>query len=364
MAASGPPLTIHSIRARPVLVSLANPRAMAGGTVGRVPLVLIDLLTEEGIAGVSYLFCFAPFALGPTAQLAGTMSELVVGHAVAPLALEQTLRASHRMIGPQGLVGMVMAGIDMAAWDALAKATSLPLVRLLGGAPHAIPAYFGLGRGDAAPVAAEVEAAVAKGLRAVKVKVGAGGVRDDLALIHAARQAAGAELALLVDYNQALSVPEAIVRLRELDGKGLAWVEEPTVADDVTGQARIARETTIPIQLGENWWGPRDMARSLAAEASDYAMLDVMKIGGVPGWLRASALAEAAGIPVSSHLFPEISVHLLGATPTAHWLEYHDWVSPIVQQPVALVDGQAMPSSRPGAGIAWDEAAVARYIVG
>lgn len=346
-----------------MLVPLANPRAMAGGTVGRVPLVLIDLLTEEGITGVSYLFCFAPFALGPTTRLVATMGGLIVGHAVAPLALERTLRASHRMIGPQGLVGMVMAGIDMAAWDALAKAAGLPLIRLLGGEPLAIPAYFGLGRGDAAQVAAEAEAAVAQGLRAVKVKVGADSVQGDLALIHAARQVVGNEIALMVDYNQALSVPEAIVRLHTLDDEGLTWVEEPTAADDVAGQVRVAREATTPIQLGENWWGARDMARSLAAEASDYAMLDVMKIGGVSGWLRAAGLAEAAGIPVSSHLFPEISAHLLGATPTAHWLEYHEWTTPIVQEPVALVDGQAMPLLQPGTGIAWDEAAIARWVV-
>ena len=130
----------------------------------------------------------------------------------------------------------------------------------------------------------------------------------------------------MVDYNQSLTPAEAIERLRRLDDEGLAWFEEPTLAHDYQGHARIARELNTPVQCGENWWGPLDVRQAIEAQASDYVMVDVMKIGGVTGWLHASSLAAAHGIPLSSHLWPEVSAQLLCATPTAHWLEYADWL--------------------------------------
>jgi mandelate racemase len=167
----------------------------------------------------------------------------------------------------------------------------------------------------------------------------------------------------MVDYNQSLDVPEAVRRGRLLDGEGIGWIEEPTTADDFTGHAQIAREVTTPIQIGENWWGTHDMAKSLAAAASDYVMVDLMKIGGISGWLRAAALAEPGGMRLSSHLFPEVSVHLMAVTPTAHWLEWLDVASPILQEPLRIEDGYATPTDAPGSGIAWNEEAVARYLV-
>lgn len=353
-------LTIREVRARVVMPPLAHAHEAAGASVGRAPLVLIDLLTEEGITGVSYLFGFAPWALGPLAQLVMNMGGLLVGEVVAPQEIGRSLRGSFRFIGPQGLVGMVMSGIDMAAWDALAKGAGQPLARLLGAAPRALPAYYSLGKTER--VAEDAAAAAASGYRAIKVKIGVADVRQDLATVRAVRQAIGDEVALMVDYNQALSVPEAILRVRALGDEGLTWIEEPTAADDVEGQARITREARTPIQLGENWWGPRETARCLAAEASDYVMFDAMKIGGVSGWLKAAALATVAGVPVSSHIAPEISAHLLAATPTAHWLEYHEWLNPIVQEPLAVKDGMVTASSAPGIGLAWDEEAVSHYL--
>ena len=181
----------------------------------------------------------------------------------------------------------------------------MPLARLLGGTPRPLPTYYSLGKTER--VAADAEEAAAAGYRAIKIKIGYPDLKQDLATVRAVRQAIGDDVGLMVDYNQALSVPEAILRCRALDDEGLTWIEEPTAADDAEGHARIARETRTPIQLGENWWGPREMARSLAAGASDYVMLDAMKIGGVSGWQRAAALAETHGIPISSHIAPEIS---------------------------------------------------------
>ena len=183
-------------------------------------------------------------------------------------------------------------------------------------------------------------------------------------MVRAVRGSVGEEVVLMSDYNQSLSVVEAQGRAAALEDEGLYWIEEPTRADDYSGHARIRHDTKIPVQIGENWWGPHDAAKSIEVGASDYVMPDAMKIGGVTGWLRSAALAEAAGIPLSSHLFPEISAHLLAVSPTRHWLEYVDWADPILEEPLKIDDGYASTSDEAGIGISWDEGAIQRYSVG
>jgi mandelate racemase len=173
----------------------------------------------------------------------------------------------------------------------------------------------------------------------------------------------GDRATLMCDFNQRLTVNEALRYARALDGLGLYWIEEPVRHDDYEGYARIAAEAATPIQSGENLVDTFEMARALALRSLDFVMPDVQRIGGVTGWLRAAALAHAHGIEMSSHLFPEFSVHLLGVTPTCHWLEYMDWAAPVLQEPLGVKDGVARIPDRPGAGIRWDEAAVARYAV-
>jgi len=169
---------------------------------------------------------------------------------------------------------------------------------------------------------------------------------------------------LMSDYNQSLSVVEASRSTAVLEDEGLYWIEEPTRADDYSGHARIRRDTKTPVQIGENWWGSHDAAKSIEACASDYVMPDAMKIGGVTGWLGTAALAGAAGIPLSSHLFPEISAHLLAVSPTRHWLEYVDWADPILENPLKTEDGYASTPDAAGIGISWDVGAVQHYSVG
>jgi mandelate racemase len=254
----------------------------------------------------------------------------------------------------------------MAAWDALAKACGLPLARLLGGEPREIPTYNSCGLGVIGAELAVEEAAelVAPGFGAIKARLGYPEIETDLEVVRAVRGSVGEDVALMSDYNQSLSVPEAERRAAALEGEGLYWIEEPTRADDYPGHSRVRRGAKTPIQIGENWWGPHDMAKSVEAGASDYAMADAMKIGGVTGWLGAAALAEAAGRPLSSHLFPEISAHLLAVAPTGHWLEYVDWANPILEEPLKVEDGHARTPDTPGIGISWDEEGVQRYLVG
>lgn len=358
--ATSPP-KIRSLRATPVNVPLARPHPTASGVVSSAPLVLMDLETDQGLTGHAYVFCYTPIALKPIADLIEAMQPLIQGEAVAPVAVAQKLQGRFRLLGPQGFTGIAMAAIDMAAWDALAKSAGLSLTRLLGGEEKPVPAYHSLGMAGQEGAAREAAESIELGFRSVKFKVGYPQVEQDRAVIRAARGAAGQNLQVMVDYNQSLSVLEAIGRVQLLDEEMLVWVEEPTRADDFDGHARIASECRTPIQIGENLWGPHDLTKSLAAGASDFVMLDAMKIGGVTGWLHAVSQAQAAGLPVSSHLFPELSAQLLSVCPQAHWLEYQDWAAPILQRPLELKDGFALPQTEAGCGFAWDKGAVERY---
>ena len=357
-------MKIRNIRLRPVAAPMKRPLTTSTGAVIVAALLLIDLETDEGVVGRSYLFALGKHNLPPIAKLVEAMSDMIKGDEVAPLELERKLRARYALLGVHNIVLFAMAGIDMAAWDALAQSLGQPLVRLLGAVPRPIPAYNskGLGIMPLKPLVAEAAELVGEGFRAVKLRMGRPEARDDLEALRAVKKAIGPDIVLMVDFNQALTVAEAIRRGRLIDDEGgVYWIEEPIRADDFAGAARVAREVATPIQLGENFMGPEQMAQALAAGACDYVMPDAQRIGGVSGWLRAAALAQGAGAEMSSHLFPEVSCHLLAATPTCHWLEFVDWADPVLQQPCELKDGHVIIPSQPGSGIAWDEKAVARF---
>ncbi len=358
-------LVIRELRVRALSVPMPRPLQTSNGAIRHVPLALIDLHTEEGVTGSTYLFCYTPPALKPVVELLGQLRPLLEGQPLAPFDIERKLQQQFRLLGAKGLAAMAIAGIDMAAWDALARAQGLPLARLLGGEPKPVPAYnsCGLGMIGARDAPAEAERLLASGFDAVKLRLGYPGLNTDLEVVRAVRGAVGESVRLMADYNQSLSVAEATRRVQALGGEGLEWIEEPTSADDFAGHAQIRAKSPVPIQMGENWWGPQEMGRCLAAGACDLVMPDAMKIGGVTGWMRAAALADAHGLPMSSHIFPEVSAHLMAVTPTAHWLEYVDWASPILQQPLLVRDGEAQVDDAPGSGIAWDEERVARYLV-
>ncbi|MBC5811212.1 MAG: mandelate racemase [Candidatus Eremiobacteraeota bacterium] len=356
-------LTIRSLRVRALDLRLLKPMETASGVMHTTPLVLVDVATEEGVEGSSYIRCYTPTALRALAALTADLEPLVKGEDASPASIERKLERHFRLVGSQGLVTIALAGLDMALWDARAKACGVPLVSLLGGTPKAVPAYASLRTMSPSGAAAEAEELLERGFKALKVKIGRSDIAADLETIRAVRSAIGADARLMVDYNQSLSVAEAIDRARVLDDEGLYWIEEPTRFDDYSGHARIAASAKTAIQLGENCWGPHDIAKLIEAGASDHLMLDVMKLGGISGWMRAASLAEAAGLPVSSHAFPEYSLHALAVTPTCKWLEYLDHAGPILQQPVRIENGNAIIADAPGAGIAWNEDALKPFLI-
>jgi mandelate racemase len=237
--------------------------------------------------------------------------------------------------GVPGVIAYVLGGLDMAAWDALARAAGLPLATLLGGAPNPVPAYGSL----SSRAADDAEQRAAEGFDALKVK------SADAAVIQRIRDLGAG---VMVDLNQ-----QPHEDLAWLDAQGLIWIEEPLPAADLGGYTQLTATTKTPIQAGESWWSADEARRSIDANATDLVMPDLARIGGVTGFLRVAA----CGLPISSHMYPELSAHVLAALPNAHYLEHLDKAAPLLQQPLRVIDGHAVP----GPPLEWDEAAVARF---
>lgn len=355
-------LIIRDIRARAVNAPLARPLRTAAGEIPSAPLVLLDVTTDVGVAGRSYLFGYTPLTLRPMVELVVNLRELLIGKTVAPVERMRDSERTFRLLGRQGLLGMVLSGIDMALWDALGRAHDVSVARLLGGEDRPIPAYDSYGAVNPKADRAAIETTLRQGFKAIKIKLGTGDARTDVDTVASVREIIGESVRLMVDYNQTLTVPEAVRRVDRLAAYELEWVEEPVPAEDLTGHAEVRAASAVPIQTGENWWFPQDMAQAIAADACDFAMPDLMKIGGVTGWLRAMGQAEAASLPLSSHIFVEASAHVLAITPTCHWLEYLDIAGAVIENPPALEDGMLTPRG-PGLGIRWNEDAVDRYAI-
>ena len=355
------PLTVRGITTRAVVVKLRRPVVARIATITDWPLILIDLLTEEGVVGHSYLEPYVVKSMRYLMPALNDLGTMLKGQRVAPIELFDAARKSLHFVGYQGLSMIAASGLDMAAWDALAKAANCPLCVLLGGSVGPVKSYNSNGLWLEPPEAVADEALELRdegGFTGLKLRLGRERVSDDLATLDAVRKAVGDDMHLMADFNQGLNRAEALQRCHMIDNHGLAWIEEPIVYDNLDAYSQLAAELKTPLQIGGNFYGPRDMCNALQKNACDLVMPDFMRIGGVTGWMRAAALAGAAGIPVSTHLYPEVAAHVMRATETAHWLEWQDWADPILQKPYEIKEGLLHIPDVPGVGLEWNEEAV------
>jgi mandelate racemase len=364
--AGGTTPTLRSVRARAVVVPLRRPVIAGIGRFDQWPMVLVDVETSDGVVGSGYIAPYRAAALPAIVAEIHDLAEVWRGEPIAPADAFADFGKALNVVGIAGVSMIARSALDMALWDALAKTAGLPLVRMLGGTLGSVRTYNsnGLWRHDIATLSQEAaDLRDEGGFTAMKLRLGHPRLQDDLAAIRAVRDGVGAEVDLMVDFNQALGYGDAVRRCHELDEQGLYWLEEPIGYDNVEGYAQLAARVRTPLQWGENYYGPRDLFTFVKAGSVPYAMADLMRIGGVTGWLQVAGLAAAAGTQLSSHLYPEISAHLLRVTPTAHWLEWVDWASPILAEPMQPVEGRITVPDRPGTGVSWDETAVKKYQV-
>ena len=346
-------MRISGIGAQAVMAPLAQPITTAQAAIPTAPLVIVRVQTDSGIEGTAYIFAYTPMLLAPLVQVLDGLDDALRGMSAAPRDVDRWGTAHFRLVGRQGVLGMALAGLDLALWDAQGKSAGQPVCALLGASPRPIRAYdsqgvFKPGR-DEPLIAASLDA----GFTALKVKLGFPTLGEDLHALKSLRDIVGRDHTLMLDFNQSLDTPEAIRRIRAFEDADidLAWVEEPVPAEDIAAYRDIRAQVATPIQSGENWWHAADAARMI--DTTDHAMPDLIKIGGITGWTRAAAMAEARAVPVSSHLFIEASAHALAATPNAHFLEWLDIAGGLLAEPAQLTDGH-VTARGPGLGLVWD----------
>lgn len=363
-------IEITGIRVRPLMVPLRRPLRVSFGTFAEAPFLAVELETRGGIQGRMLGFAFHKLALKLVPPVLEALAASARGRTIEATATDDfhdSCQKSLMLIGHEGVTQLALSMFDIAVHDALARAAGVPLCRLLGAAPLDIQAYNSCGGSivpaDEAAREARELASEHGGFQHVKIRVGRDGPGEDRAVLQAIRSAVGPAVQLSVDFNQALPAAIAHERCRALDDLGLAWIEEPVAYDDYETQARLAAKLQTPLQVGETWWHWRVGKRAIEMGACDYVMPDVLRIGGVTGWMRLARAAAMAGVPYSSHLSPEISAHLLAATPTRHWLEFMDWGQDLIEDPVVPRAGRARASDKPGAGVEFIEAALERCIV-
>jgi mandelate racemase len=363
-------IAVTGIRIRRLMVPLRRPLTVSFGTFKEAPMLAVEVETTGGITGRMLGFAFHRLALTLVPPVLEHLAALIKGRQLnvnSMADIHDTCQKSLMLIGHEGVTQLALSMFDMALHDALARSAGVPLYQLLGAEPVALESYNSCGGNliPAAEAAVEARQLVAEhgGFKHLKIRLGRSAWADDLAAIHAVREAVGPDVAISVDFNQALPAERADVVCRALDALGLTWIEEPVVYDDYETQAQLAAKLTTPLQVGETWWHWRVAARAIEMRACDFIMPDILRIGGVTGWLRTARAASVAGMPMSSHLSPEFSAHVLSASPTRHWLEFMDWGQDLLETPVVPHGGVARPHNTPGAGTDFREAVLTKYIV-
>ena len=366
----GNTIEVTGIRMRPALVPVRRVLNTRVGRFTKGPFLLIDLELKGGGAAHVLGFTFIPLGLKLLPLLLEELVASVKGRRIGYADLPSVHDAGQKRLthlGHEGATQMALSMFDMALHDAVAREAGVPLYRMLGGTAEPLPTYHSCGLGIAEPqaVAREAKEMVSEhgGFGHMKLRMGRERAADEVAAYKAVRSAVGPDIAISCDFNQGLPSARALETCRAIDGLGLAWIEEPVAYDDYDTQARLATKLSTPIQIGENWWSWRVGKAAIEMGACDYVMPDLLRIGGVTGWMRLARVAEARAVPFSSHLSPDYSAHVLAATPTRHWLEYMDWGQDLLTDPLVPVKGFTTPRDTPGTGVEWNEKAIAPHLV-
>jgi len=359
------PLNVISVEATALELPLARPISSALGVYPHIDCTVVHVHTDAGHMGTGFTAC-----------LGGRSSAAIVpyiNHELAPrITGENVLQPEflwHRMWGPNkarqraGLGVWALSAVDIAIWDCVGKAAGLPLHTLLGGYQQSVPVYGSGGWHSLSDQELVDECAefASLGIGAYKYKIGTDRDRERTALL---RREMGPDLVLLADANQKFNVREALESAKMLAEYGVAWIEEPVVADSTDDLAAVARSSAIPTAAGENnyfRWGFRELCERKAA---DYLQPDIGRCGGVTEFRKIAALADSFGVSLTSHLWHELSISVVGAAPSGWACEYVELIpNGALTRSFDVVDGHLAVPDVPGHGVEFTPDAMSRYRV-
>lgn len=359
-------MRVSAVETQPVVVRLGRPIGSALGQIAKFGCILVTVRTDGGITGENLIFTLNDRRTAVLRQMVDELADVAVGQDAGHIAgFWARAWKDVNFLGHKGVPVAGISAIDGALWDALGKTVGLPLYRLLGGAQDRVPAYHSGGLWLSRSVDELVEEAqgfVAQGFRAMKMRLGLPDPADDIARVKAVRDAIGPDVKLMADANQGLTEAQAIRLGRRLEPFDLTWFEEPLPAWDLDGLARVAAALDTPIASGETEYTRYGFRRMLELRSADILMPDLQRVGGVSEFMRVGHMAESHDIAVSSHLFPETSVQVLGALSNATFLEYMPWFSPLYNEALEFRDGSAVVPERPGWGFTFNRDYIAHLL--
>ncbi len=325
----------------------------------------IEIEDVDGVVGTGFSY---------TIGKGGAAIKQIMDAYLTPILLEEDAanidRIWQRMwmethwVGRGGIVGLGMAAVDIALWDLMAKRAELPLYQLLGGARASVPVY----NTDGGWLHLSEEALVRQsvtfveaGFKGIKMKVGRDSLHEDVARVHAVRQAIGEAPYLMIDANMKWNAREAIQLACRVEDAGLFWFEEPIEADDVDSHVVLREKTTIPIAVGETLYNKFVFQEYIAQGAADILQPDAVRVGGISEWMKVAHTAECFGLSVSPHFLMDLHVHLSAAVPHSLFVEYIPSLDLVLEETLTLKDGHFSPPNRPGHGILFDKAKLSAY---
>jgi L-alanine-DL-glutamate epimerase-like enolase superfamily enzyme len=317
----------------------------------------VRITCDDGSHGTGYSYTIGTGGSSVMALLRDHLAPRLIGR--DPAAIEAIWRelmfATHATtVG--AITSLALAAIDTALWDWRCRRDGQPLWLAAGGAKPKIPVYTTEGGWlhlSTQTLVSETLAAKAAGFRGAKIKVGKPHVAEDVERLKAVRDAVGDAFEIMVDANQAFTLSEALRRAPRYAELGIAWFEEPLPADDITGHARLAAASEVPIAVGESLYSPTAFAAYIQQGAASIIQVDVARIGGITPWLKVAHMAECHNLMVAPHFLMELHVSLCGATPAAGWVEYIPQLDAVASSRMKIDDGYACVPTSPGLGIEW-----------
>lgn len=357
-------ISAHVRRIRlPADEPLAGGPPLLGPTRDFVTLVL---RTDQGVEGVGYTF----FGGNLSASLKTAVEDLAqVTVGMDPLAIEAVMGRVYgsALAGPGGIVTLAASAIDIALWDIRGKAAGVPVATLVGGARSKVATYASGALSRDATLDQLLKCAATlreRGWKQMKTQLALPGdttVTKEVERIRRLRELLGPDIDLMCDINQRWDVRQAISIGKRVEEYGLYWLEDVVACDDFAGHGAVTAALDTPTAAGEYVFGIVPFRHMFEARSVDIAMLDVMRTSGISGWIKIAAMAEAFNLPVVSHLYPEISVHLVAGVSNGLTVEYMPWANSLFKETPAIVDGKIEVPARPGLGLEFDEAVCKRF---
>jgi L-alanine-DL-glutamate epimerase-like enolase superfamily enzyme len=331
---------------------LKKPISDATHTLQEISFLVLRLQLENGVIGESYLlsFQYSPAAIRGAF---GDILPLVKGVPVYDTGkVFSRINDLSEYFGNPGINRWVQAAVNVAMWDAWAKTLAQPVWKLWGVHQDKCPIYGSGGwlSYSIDELIAEVTGYAGRGYQAVKIKVGSPKWQTDLERLKQVRQAVGPDINIMIDANQGMQLPAAIQLAHAAQALNIYWFEEPLDHHNFDGYQVLKNQTHISLAMGEREYDTVPLVALLQRKAIDIWQPDLLRIGGVEAWRASAALAAGYHIPVLPHYYKDYDVPLVCSIPNGAGVESFDWIDPLIDYPMQIQDGYALPHDRPGWG--------------